>query len=585
MIVFVQDENEYYGFIGDVASEWEDSTKWKSISGADTQLTQAQIEGMGFSTTDNNTQLTQAQIEGMGFITTDNNTQRSDEEIRDVASAQWIDGINTTVVKDDGANTIKINSTDTGTQLSIGEDTDLVDLVDAKLVNGTNTTVVYDADNGTIKINSLNTDTNDDTQLTTEQVQDIMSVTLVGGTNTTVVYDDEDTGSITINSTDNNTQLTQAEIEEMGFSTTDTNTQRSDEDIRDVASAQWVNGINTTVVKDDGANTIKINSTDTNTQLTNEQVQDIMGGALVNGTNTTVVYDDNAGTIKINSIDTESDNNLNLDLKPNIDVGGISTSDTFEAGDDIEALLRKLLIQYQKSVLSSLTISNNGSIINPNYSSFEAGESIPYDSVSFTATQDDPNGDFPTTVSFKDDSGTTIATESNITANNALSISEQTLSPTDDIPATGKTVNIKLEGKSGDGSTSIQLQKSFHFRWKNYLCASSIDLKNESNKAEKVATILSDGLIRSALDTNKSWSPVGDSNTQSTSNYTYIMYPSNYGGMNSILFNNAGLDQSGAFSLITTLEIENDHGSKLQYKIYQSNATGVVLSSDRLYIN
>ena len=32
MIVFVQDENEYYGFIGDVASEWEDSTKWKQIS-------------------------------------------------------------------------------------------------------------------------------------------------------------------------------------------------------------------------------------------------------------------------------------------------------------------------------------------------------------------------------------------------------------------------------------------------------------------------------------------------------------------------------------------------------------------------
>ena len=40
MIVFVQDENEYYGFIGDVASEWEDSTKWKSISGAESVTTE-----------------------------------------------------------------------------------------------------------------------------------------------------------------------------------------------------------------------------------------------------------------------------------------------------------------------------------------------------------------------------------------------------------------------------------------------------------------------------------------------------------------------------------------------------------------
>ena len=44
-----------------------------------------------------------------------------------------------------------------------------------------------------------------------------------------------------------------------------TNTQRSDEEIRDIAAAQWVNGTNTTVVKDDANNTIRINSVNTNT--------------------------------------------------------------------------------------------------------------------------------------------------------------------------------------------------------------------------------------------------------------------------------------------------------------------------------
>jgi len=58
----------------------------------------------------NNNQLTN----GANYITAAGNTQRSDEEIRDVAAAQWIDGTNTTVVKDDAANTIKINASGGG---------------------------------------------------------------------------------------------------------------------------------------------------------------------------------------------------------------------------------------------------------------------------------------------------------------------------------------------------------------------------------------------------------------------------------------------------------------------------------------
>ncbi len=64
----------------------------------------------------NNNQLTN----GAGYITSYVNTQRSDEEIRDVAAAQWINGTNTTVVKDDANNTIKINSVNTNTTYSAG---------------------------------------------------------------------------------------------------------------------------------------------------------------------------------------------------------------------------------------------------------------------------------------------------------------------------------------------------------------------------------------------------------------------------------------------------------------------------------
>jgi len=85
--------------------------------------------------------------------------------------------------------------------------------------------------------------TDTDTQLSTEQVQDIMGSTWIDGKNTIVVYDDVN-GTLKIDAID----------------------QRSDEEIRDVSSAQWIDGTNTTVVKDDAGNTIKINSVDTNTQ-------------------------------------------------------------------------------------------------------------------------------------------------------------------------------------------------------------------------------------------------------------------------------------------------------------------------------
>jgi len=54
--------------------------------------------------------LTLANLGYTGATDANNTTARTDEEIRDVAAAQWINGTNTTVVVDDAANTIKINA-------------------------------------------------------------------------------------------------------------------------------------------------------------------------------------------------------------------------------------------------------------------------------------------------------------------------------------------------------------------------------------------------------------------------------------------------------------------------------------------
>ena len=113
----------------------------------------------------------------------------------------------------------------------------------------------WTTDRGATNIHANNY-TNTNTQLSTEQVQDIVGAMVSGNTenNITVTYQDGD-GTLDFSSVDTNT-----------------NTQRTDEQIRDVASAQWINGTNTTVVKDDSANTIKINSVDNNTQLSDANI-------------------------------------------------------------------------------------------------------------------------------------------------------------------------------------------------------------------------------------------------------------------------------------------------------------------------
>ena len=68
------------------------------------------------------------------------------------------------------------------------------------------------------------------------------------------------TGSTDANTITNNNQITNGENY---ITSADLIAARTDEEIRDVAATQWVNGTNSTVVVDDAANTIKVNTVDT----------------------------------------------------------------------------------------------------------------------------------------------------------------------------------------------------------------------------------------------------------------------------------------------------------------------------------
>ena len=224
--------------------------------------------------TDTNTQLTDAEIAALGYIKTASDTNTQNTYSTSVVSSsgtklrltgaghdgattddvKFVGGGATTVSRTD-ASTITITSTDTNTDTNTQRTDQEIEDVIGKNVNpvvsatvSNDTTTFTKQDGTTFALTTSDANNNTVTSIRKDNAGTYRTgnINLVGGDNVSII--EKSTGEFVFSSTDTNT---------------DTNTQRSDEEIRDVAAAQWVNGTNTTVVKSDSANTIKINSVNT----------------------------------------------------------------------------------------------------------------------------------------------------------------------------------------------------------------------------------------------------------------------------------------------------------------------------------
>ena len=160
------------------------------------------------------------------------------------------------------------------------------------LAEGSNVTITTNASNDTVTIAA--TDTN--TQLSTEQVQDIVGAMFSSNTETRIsaTYEDGD-GTIDLVVDD----MTRRTITAGG------NT------LADGETLAFTAGSNVTISESGGAVTIA--STDTNTQLSTEQVQDIVGAMFSSNTETRIsaTYQDGDGTIDLVVDDMTTDTNTN----------------------------------------------------------------------------------------------------------------------------------------------------------------------------------------------------------------------------------------------------------------------------------
>ena len=246
-------------------------------------------------------------------ITSDLN-ERIDDQVNSVLTA----GSNVSLTYDDAAGTLTIASTDTNTQLTTEEVQDIV----GGMVDGgteTNVSVTYDDTNG--KLNFVVT------QLTSEQVQDIIGPMFASNTETfiDVAYDDSD-GTLDL--------VVPVKDEDNMASNSDTHlaTQQSikayvdsqiqtEESIEDFVGGMITGNTETLitvtyddsdgtmdfVVDNDLANYDNTNSGFITATLTNEQVQDIVGAMFTSNTETNIAatYQDADGTIDLVSTDTQ----------------------------------------------------------------------------------------------------------------------------------------------------------------------------------------------------------------------------------------------------------------------------------------
>ncbi len=139
------------------------------------------------------------------------------------------------------------------------------------------------------------------------------TLTFAGGSNVTITTN-AGTDTITIAATDTNTQLTTEEVQDIVGAMVTGNTES-----------------NISVTYQDSDGTLDFASTDTNTQLTTEEVQDIIGGMVSSNTETniSVTYDDTNGKLDFASTDTNTQRGAGTGLTlngNNLDVSASQTS-------------------------------------------------------------------------------------------------------------------------------------------------------------------------------------------------------------------------------------------------------------------
>jgi len=192
----------------------------------------------------------------------------------------------------------------------------------------------------------------------------------------TTVAADSATDTVTFAAGSNVTITTNATSDTVTIAATDTNTQLSTEQVQDIVGAMVSSNTETniSVTYDDTNGKLDFASTNTNTQLSSEQVQDIVGAMLTGNTESgiTVAYQDGDGTIDF-TVASQTANDFTNALKSKLE--GIEASATadqtdaeiktaYENNSNTNAFTDALLSKLNGIAASATNVTNNNQLTN-----------------------------------------------------------------------------------------------------------------------------------------------------------------------------------------------------------------------------
>jgi hypothetical protein len=255
-------------------------------------------------------------------------------------------------------------------------------------------------------------------------------------------------------------------------------------------------------------------------------------------------------------------------LVSNQTVGAISPGSTFDAGSSIENLLRTMLITDIPAAISGLSIKNGSSAIT--LGTLEVNTALTFDTVSFAATADSPDGNFPVTSSFVASGATTgdftfslgngpVAASNNLDLGGTRTLETPTLGA-----STEKSVTtLRVNSQNPKNGAALSTTNTATFVYPLYYGNSTTDFSTTGNV---------EGTLTKSVQQRPSQKNVV---LNFTGEFIYFCYPAAYPDLTSILDGN-GFETKDAFTKYTRNQDGAAAGwSGRSYKIYKSGITSV----------
>jgi hypothetical protein len=272
---------------------------------------------------------------------------------------------------------------------------------------------------------------------------------------------------------------------------------------------------------------------------------------------------------------------ISSSLTTTLTVGGIPVGRTYAAKTDYNVLFSDLLAAYQKPVLSGLYIRYGNGNLSTN--ALEVGTPFNFNRIIVTSSIELPGTNYArlTTITASGATSPFTAALGNLPQNqNNISLgSVYTLQKND-------VGNIKFT-MNGVGLDDLSLEPiivNIPYYFSNYLCASTTSSVNNNTTAQRIVDA---DVVISSLTGSKNWEFMCTDENNNTLKYTYIVYPSTYGDLSTIL--QGYLDVTTAFTKVRNtadstynFTINNTNSISSNYYIYRSNVPGAFASGSIL---